>query len=102
MPRPLNYCSACGQDFASITLFDRHLVGQVSAGVYRGPLWEWKPELGIRCLTVEEMEERGWRRNKRGRWQDPCEAERARRLRARSPVSASAVGLERVGGAGDR
>lgn len=88
MPRPLYECAACEQDFASLDMFDRHLVGDRQAGVYRGPLWDWETARGLRCLTVEEMIERGWERNRRGRWHDPRRAERARRrFREKAPLA---------------
>jgi hypothetical protein len=67
-----NQCSACGADFTSVELFDRHRVGTHE--------YLFAPERpdGRRCLTVEEMTGRGWEQNDRGRWLDPARAERAR------------------------
>lgn len=67
----MNVCGACGSDFTSVDLFDRHRVGKHELDY---------PEHadGRRCLTVEEVTAKGWARNERGRWQDPTEVERAR------------------------
>jgi hypothetical protein len=68
----VNLCRACGEDFASVTLFDAHRVGRHE--------YTWSPERedGRRCLSVEEMEEKGWTLNAQGRWFDPVRAERVR------------------------
>jgi hypothetical protein len=63
---PLNECAACGADFTSLELFDRHRVGR------------HEPD-GRRCLSTEEMTTNGWHRDSRGRWTDPARAMRARR-----------------------
>ena len=50
------YCeppSGCGQDFGTRTAYERHQVGR---GAKR------------RCLTVEELKNRGWSLDGRGRW----------------------------------
>lgn len=47
-------CSACGHYFGSVTVFDRHRVGE--HGVNR------------RCLSGDEMSALGWERNERGFW----------------------------------
>jgi hypothetical protein len=88
--RPLNECSGCRKDFASLRVFDAHRVGkfpQTGPGDYLDRLRaglvdvedDWKPEHGWRCLDVEEMEAKGWAKDDRGRWADPVEAERVRR-----------------------
>jgi hypothetical protein len=72
--RPANLCSTCGQDFGSVSAFDAHRVGrylQAGASEYTGLLADWTPERGRRCLTVEELRERGWTRDSRGRWRRP-------------------------------
>jgi hypothetical protein len=55
---PLNYCVPCGQDFASVALFDRHRVGRHDGD-------------DRRCLDVAEMIAKGWALDSRGRWSDP-------------------------------
>jgi hypothetical protein len=69
---PRNGCSACGQDFSSVAMFDLHRVGVHS--------YDWSPERpdGRRCLDEEEMEAKGWELNADGRWHDP---EHTRRVR---------------------
>jgi hypothetical protein len=62
----LNACAACGADFTSLELFDRHRAGR------------HEPD-GRRCLSTEEMKMNGWERDSRGRWKDPARAMRARR-----------------------
>ncbi len=47
-------CSACEQGFNRESTFNKHRVGVI--GVDR------------RCLTVEEMKDRGWRKNDLGFW----------------------------------
>ena len=90
--RPHNLCRSCGQDFNSIDLFERHRVGTheytYSQGASTDPppgwqqshpdeLWSLRED-GRRCLTVDEMTERGWALNERGYWIDPEAVERAR------------------------
>jgi hypothetical protein len=50
-------CTACGGLFNSVSVFDRHRVGN----------WESRGA-NRRCLTVAEMRNRGWRINARGFW----------------------------------
>jgi hypothetical protein len=75
----MNLCRSCNQDFGSVSLFDRHRVGAYEPGNYKGHIEDWSPELGRRCLDEEEMTERGWELDARGRWTDPVQVERARR-----------------------
>jgi len=72
----LNLCRTCDQDFTSVRLFDAHRVGAYGPGDYKGDLEDWSPEQGRRCLSIEEMEERGWAQNERDRWFDPAEVVR--------------------------
>ncbi len=60
----LNQCGACGEDFTSVTLFDKHRVGP--------------HDNGRRCLSVRELERKGFERNDRGQWFDPVQRDRAR------------------------
>jgi hypothetical protein len=59
-------------------MFDRHRVGSFEYD------WSLEREDGRRCLEVEEMEARGWRRNEQGRWVDPAEVARGMAALARS------------------
>lgn len=51
-------CGGCGEYFGSTGAFDRHRIGK-----YAEP-GKWKGTR--RCLTLAEMERRGWRRNPQG------------------------------------
>jgi hypothetical protein len=74
----VNLCVACGQDFGSVELFDRHRVGKHAYTFAEG--FELGLEDGRRCLDKQEMESAGWRLDRRGRWVDPSRNP-ARRLR---------------------
>jgi len=72
---PLNECSGCSRDFSSLRAFDTHRVGefpQNGPSEYRGDIEHWTPELGRRCLTIEEMTQaeppRRFVQDARGRW----------------------------------
>lgn len=73
----MNFCRSCDQDFSSVELFDRHRVGVHAYTYAQGVAMDPMREDGRRCLSIEEMEERGWRLNDRGRWTDPGRASRA-------------------------
>jgi hypothetical protein len=77
--KPLNGCGGCRQDFTSLRLFDAHRIGAFESGNYQGHIEDWSLELGRRCLDVEEMAERGWEQDEKGRWFDPERVEDARR-----------------------
>jgi hypothetical protein len=47
-------------DFAGLRYFDAHRVGEYCPGEYDGPLEDWTAEQGRRCLTTEELHERGF------------------------------------------
>jgi len=81
----VNLCTACGQDFGSLTAFDRHRVGkypQKGPSEWTPAMGEWTPEKGRRCLDEEEMSAKGLIRSKRGTWSIQSSLERARRLHA--------------------
>jgi hypothetical protein len=63
--RPLNGCSGCGTDFASVSAFDRHRVGK------------FEP-LERRCMDETEMVAAGLELDPRGRWRIAADAERIR------------------------
>jgi hypothetical protein len=72
----MNICPTCDEDFGSVSAFDAHRVGkylQRGSSEYMGPLADWKPGKGRRCLTVEELIGGGWTRDGRGRWRRPSE-----------------------------
>lgn len=68
--RVMNRCTACGEDFGSVELFDRHRVGRHAYSFAEG--FELGLEDGRRCLDLSEMEGAGWRLDRRGRWTDPA------------------------------
>jgi hypothetical protein len=74
----MNLCRACGEDFASVNLFDRHRVGVHAYSLPEGLRMEPPREDGRRCLTAAEMRDRGWVRNGRGGWTDPAKHPGAR------------------------
>jgi hypothetical protein len=81
-PRPANpgnWCSSCGQDFSSVSLFDRHRIGRHEYTYLEGVTPDPPREDGRRCLLVEEIEEKGWALDGRQRWSDPAKVEQARR-----------------------
>lgn len=72
----MNLCCACGQDFNSTGLFDRHRIGKHAYDFAEG--LELGLDDGRRCLDPGEMREAGWRLNRRGRWIDPARDPRGR------------------------
>jgi hypothetical protein len=72
MTRPLNLCSACGQDFGSISGFDSHRVGKHAHTTTEGLRMDPPREDGRRCLATWELEEKGWRSDYLGRWRMPA------------------------------
>lgn len=61
----MNECGSCKRDFGSVTAFDMHRVGKHEY------LADAEHPDGRRCLTPEEMVERGMREDKNGRWRSP-------------------------------
>lgn len=87
--QPLNECSGCGKDFASLEPFDAHRLGeypQTGPSEYVGPIEDWTPKKGRRCLTTEEMEslEKPFVQDGRGRWVLAHRQGRAQRAFARA------------------
>jgi hypothetical protein len=74
----MNLCRDCGQDFAGVSYFDQHRVGTHQYTYSQGAAMDPPREDGRRCLSIAEMEAKGWRRNARGRWADPEAVERLR------------------------
>jgi hypothetical protein len=76
---PLNECTACRLDFASLRAFDLHRIGaypqtgpseyldRMRAGLV-DPLVDWRPELGRRCRDGDELVEVGLELDERNRW----------------------------------
>jgi hypothetical protein len=66
----MNLCRACRQDFGSVSAFDNHRTGK------HGYPWSPEHEDGRRCLETGELEAKGWRQDKQGRWRTPSQAAR--------------------------
>ena len=77
----MNLCATCGEDFGSVSAFDAHRVGKytqagpaeyterLEQGLIRADEdWRSEPAFGRRCLSLDEMQERGMKKDKRGRW----------------------------------
>jgi hypothetical protein len=90
METQMNLCRACDQDFSSVLLFDRHRVGKHEYTYHEGLKFEPPVEDGRRCLTVAEMTDKGWERDRRGRWSDPKEVARTRQGFSAKRTEASA------------
>jgi hypothetical protein len=84
-----SFCRTCGEDFSGDDIFARHRVGTHEYLYAEGLEMDPPREDGRRCLDVDEMEAKGWRLNKRGRWADPVKAEQAARMRRASAEKAS-------------
>jgi len=52
---PLAFCRTCGRDFSGDRMFDRHRVGSYEHD------WSMDHPDSRRCLTDQEMREKGWR-----------------------------------------
>jgi len=69
--RSLNFCTTCGLDFGSVRAFDAHRVGK-HGYLYEEGLRMVPPRMdGRRCLSVPELEARGFVTNNYGRWSLP-------------------------------
>jgi len=75
---PRNYCSACGEDFTSVTLFDTHHIGRHEYTFQEGLKLDPPVEDGRRCLDKIEMLDKGWIILPSGLWSDPARTESAR------------------------
>jgi hypothetical protein len=60
----MNLCTACNQDFGSLSAFDEHRTGK-----YAYPYSDQQPD-GRRCLTPDELLTKGFHLDTRGRWRD--------------------------------
>ena len=63
---------------------DRHRVGVHEYTYGEGLRLNPPREDGRRCLSLEEMEGKGWELDARGRWVDPVKVEQARRAFAKA------------------
>jgi hypothetical protein len=57
----MNLCTACNEDFSSVSAFDRH-----RTGTYAHPYSDEHPE-GRRCLTPDELLTKGFHLDTRRR-----------------------------------
>jgi hypothetical protein len=68
----VNLCRACEEDFASVAAFDEHRVGDHEF-TFREGLERIPPSYeGRRCLSPDEIEAAGWKRDRWGRWRLPA------------------------------
>jgi hypothetical protein len=65
---PLNECTVCGEDFASLRAFDMHVLSAPSESTFD-------------CLQVGQMLRAGWSQDARRRWSSPELRVRAKRTR---------------------
>lgn len=84
----MNECGACGEDFSSVAMFDRHRVGVHAYTYSEGIAMEPMREDGRRCLVLVEMTAKRWRKDARGRWCDPASIEAVRRAFGASQFAA--------------
>lgn len=80
----MNLCRSCGQDFGSVSAFDRHRVGKHAYTFSEGLRMDPPHEEGRRCLDASEMRAAGMELDPRGRWRIPSDPERLRKLRHRA------------------
>jgi hypothetical protein len=64
----VNLCRSCGQDFGSVSAFDRHRVGKHAFTFTEGLRLDPPREDGRRCLDTDELALAGWHRDSHGRW----------------------------------
>lgn len=69
--------------------FDRHRVGVHAYTFQEGLLMTPPVEDGRRCLGLDEIGRRGFRRDKYGRWSDPSRSPAARLRRTPDATEAS-------------
>ena len=66
--KPANLCRSCGLDFAYLSAFDGHRVGEHDYTFAEGLRMDPPREDGRRCLGEDEMVARGWHVDRYGRW----------------------------------
>lgn len=89
----MNYCTACKQDFGSVSGFDAHRVGKHAYTYSEGIQMEPMREDGRRCLTSTEMAEKGWNLDSHHRWRLPSDEKalaRLGKLRSAAPTGSKA------------
>jgi hypothetical protein len=86
----MNYCTSCGEDFASVRGFDRHRVGVHEYTLTEGLRMTPQRLDGRRCLDTDEIAALGFQRNAKGQWFDPVDAARiAKHWRGKEAASPS-------------
>jgi hypothetical protein len=80
----MNECTSCGDtsDRSKPSTLIVSASTQTGRSEYTGPLEDWSPEKGRRCLTVAEMEDRYFVQNRRGSWSLERSLLAARKLRS--------------------
>jgi hypothetical protein len=81
----VNLCTACGEDFSSVSAFDRHRVGRHAYDFAEG--LDMGLEDGRRCRDEGEMRSAGMAPDPRGRWCIARDVERVRKLRIRTETA---------------
>ena len=64
----MNLCRSCNEDFGSLLAFDTHRIGKHAYTYEEGLKMNPTRTNGRRCLSVEEMLESGFVKNKRNTW----------------------------------
>lgn len=89
-----NLCSPCGLEFASQEAFDAHRVGRHAYLHHEGLRMDPARPDGRRCLSEQELRDRGWQPNRYGRWVHP-RALRNRPCKGGYPPQEAATGHPR-------
>ncbi len=61
-------CRACNAHFTSVGSFDRHRTGSYGDAIYDGHKFLFYEKASRRCLTGEEMKEKGMFQRDNGAW----------------------------------
>jgi len=61
-------CRACEETFTSVGAFDRHRTGSYGNAIYKGQKFIYYEKPSRRCLTCEEMKEKGLLQRENGAW----------------------------------
>jgi hypothetical protein len=80
----VNLCRSCGQDFGSVSAFDRHRVGRHAYTFSEGLRFDPPRENGRRCRDEDELRTAGMELDQRRRWCITRDVERVRKLRIRA------------------
>ena len=76
--KPKAFCAACGKDFSADAFFDMHRIGKHEYTLWEGLNMDPPKEDGRRCLTPEELRNRGFETNEAGRWHNIANTEKMR------------------------